>query len=165
MANDTEVKVHVKIDPKKIFKKIDKKRLEKLGKGVIDLVKDNTSKGISSVAGGSRRFEAYKDPTKYPGKNNPNGKKARPVNLKLKGDMLNSIKAQVRVTDGERTIEFYFDDVNQLIKYQANHRGENGIPSRKAFPIDQGEDFSKNVSKFIDDELHKIIGAAIIDES
>lgn len=149
MSGELKVTINLKLD--KNFKNALSKNFKVAGKNILEAIKENTSKGNSSVSGG--KFAPYKDPTKYPGKL----KSKTPVNLELSGKMLDSIRTNVTAGKEGVNIEFYFNSLKQLEKYIGNHRGENGIPSRKVFPIDKGEGFSQNIQKIIDKEFNKAV--------
>src|SRR3954464_7545395 len=84
----------------------------------IRLVKDFTSKGISSVLS-QRRFESYKDPASYPARAKPRV----PVNLFLSGDMLGALTfwmSSTGVTVGYR-------DQKQNAKALAHNEGTKNM--------------------------------------
>ena len=107
---------------------------------VIDEMKRFIRIGTSPVLG-VRRFDAYKDPKKYPG----NQKNQRPVNLELSGDMLNAITYKV-LKDG---IRIGIWDTEQRQKAETHMRGLNGVPQRKFMPIDSGDEFIISIQRII----------------
>lgn len=96
--------------------------------------------GTSPVLG-VRRFDAYKDPKKYPG----DKKNQRPVNLELSGDMLNAITYKV-LKDG---IRIGIWDEEQRQKANTHMQGLNGVPQRKFMPIDPGDEFIVSIQRII----------------
>lgn len=104
--------------------------------------------GTSPVLG-ARRFDAYKDKTKYPG----DKKMAKPVNLELSGDMLNAITHKV-IRGGVRIGIF---DKKQADKATTHIRGLNGVPQRKFMPVDDGDQFVISIQRAIRSLYVKII--------
>jgi hypothetical protein len=153
-----EINIKSDINASEIMRKIvTKELLQGVGETILNLVKKNTADGISSVEGGSRRFEAYKDVKKYPGKLKPQ----RPVNLFLTGKMTNALSVNIIIGGQVNKVEFYFDSVDELLKYETHHYGKNGVPSRKMFPVDRGENFSQAINLAINKELEKGIEKAV----
>jgi hypothetical protein len=75
------------------------------------------------------------------------GKKRSPVNLKLSGEMLDSIQA-VKTQNG---VEVFFTDE----KAQWHNEGvpQNNLPARRILPTNQGEEFNLNIFRRIMDAI------------
>lgn len=156
MATDFSVKFNFTAD--ELINKIKtKSQVKKVAKLLLKEIKLNTSKGISSVAGGSRRLQKYKDPDKYPA----NRKKARPVNLYLTGQMMKALTTQVVIEEDSFGINVFFNNLTETEKYITHHYGLHGVPSRKIIPIDDGEEFSKKVNRYIRNLFNDLIQRGI----
>lgn len=142
---------NIKLDPtqlkalkkklKDISNPIDNDTAKKAAKATREEMLDLISKGISPIKGNGR-FPAYKDAKKYPGKR----KSARPVNLKLSGDFLNSLQARVKkFKDGFGFVIGYFDNLSKL-KEQGHREGANKQRKRPSIPeIDKREQFAERI--------------------
>jgi phage gpG-like protein len=119
-----------------------------LGPAVIKELKDFVSKGVSPIEG-ERRFERYKDPTTYPG-----GEKNRvPVNLKLTGEMLNSITW--KPIEGGVLIEA--KDPKAIY----HHTGTANMAARPFIPMMPGQTFNQSITRTIRAIYNKAISAII----
>lgn len=83
------------------------------------------------------------------------GKKPRPVNLKLHGDFLKALRAEVTGTAGDYGIEIGFfpgsrdrKGVEAYLKEQGHREGANGQPERPIIPVGT-EDFAQTVQEVI----------------
>ena len=145
--------VKFNFDPKKLFKPT-RDQLKDFGNTIAYELIKNTMNGITSVAGEDRRFPAYKDPLKYPAGLKPQ----RPVNLTLKGDMLDDLDFDVILDNRGFGIRLFFSTDASATKYKSNHNAETGqAGKRKIIPINKGEKFSKSMEQFIQKELNKMI--------
>ena len=141
-------------DLKKSFAS-DKKRIGGL---LIELMKNTIKVGGSPVRGVGR-FIKYKDHTVYPA----NKKKRSPVNLWLNGDMLRSIKPDVR--GGKLFIGI--TDSEQAGKLMTIQRGQtkNGkvklAGPRPVFPLAEGSKFTvkimRDLTKWYKDLVQKAV--------
>jgi len=102
---------------------------------------------------GYGRFEDYKNPDKYPGTR----KSARPVNLRLTGDMLDEL--EFRSVSGNLVYGIHSDADNDIkIRANVHNNGErDDIPQRKFVPsADEG--FTSSVAL----ELRNLIKRQIL---
>lgn len=121
---------------------------ERLGQLMKDEVIDSVSQGISPVRG-EGRFEAYKNPKKYPGKR----KSSRPVNLSLDGSMLGAIAYSVNRAAQTLTFGYIYGGRNKL-KAETHNEGTQvakGIPQRKFIPTGETEEFIVSIQRKIVD--------------
>ena len=105
--------------------------------------------GTSPIEG-KGKFPRYKDPKRYPGKL----KKPTPVNLKLTGEFLDALTADVVQGDYGKAVEIYYAG-DQEVKEQGHREGSNGQPSRPTLPALKGEQFSARIRKLYTDILRK----------
>lgn len=138
------VKVTVKFDIEKELEQINSKIVkENVATEVIGLIRDFTAKGISPVKG-ERKFEAYKDPEKYPG----DRKNRVPVNLRLTGDMMGAL--DFWITSSSFFIGYKnYDDNYQ--KAEAHNYGTKHIPRRVFIPYEDGTEFNETIMRRIRD--------------
>ena len=124
-----KVKVTTKWDLVKyqndILKNSDK---ENLGLLVVDEIKSAMDRGQSPVRG-QGRFQAYKEPKKYPGKR----KQKRPVNLELTGALKNSITFK-KTKNGIEVGSFNGPEYAEV-----HNKGSDIIPRRPFIPLDKEE--------------------------
>lgn len=114
------------------------------------IIKDSILKGKSPVQG--KRFDGYSESYKEAIKDKRYvmfDKKQRPVNLKLSGEMLESIKVTANQKSGKIKIEF----TDQKAKWHNN--GSGNLPERRIFPK-PGEDWSRLIKNKIRDALKKV---------
>lgn len=135
---------------------IKKTHVNQIGKEVVKEMKDLISKGISPIRG-KERFPAYKraeDKSGYPnnvGKRFP-GKKKRPVNLTLSGDMLNALIFRAIGSGENISIEVGYFDEAEALKEKGHREGTNGQPKRPTIP--QGnEQFTVGIQTIAEDIL------------
>lgn len=79
------------------------------------------------------------------------GKKKSPVNLVLKGDMINSMKAYQTV----KGLMVYFTD--KKAEWHNDGVKENNLPARRLLPTNPGEDFNRNIKNRIIESLKKAV--------
>ena len=123
-----------------------------LGNIVVSEMKNLISKGISPIKG-MGRFPGYKNPDKYPG----DLKSKRPVNLKLSGQMLDSlsVKGTRKSADGTEIIIGYNNSEANL-KEQGHREGVKGQPKRPTIP--QGsEEIAVSIERKIIDYIRNIL--------
>ena len=139
-----------------IFRKIPERELKKIGDSTIEQMKSFIAKGISPIKS-IGRFQGYKNAGvkgKYPAnqiKIYPD-KKPRPVNLKLSGDFLKSLKAKVVPTGKNKTINISFDlSIDPLAEdKELGHRnGAGGQPKRPILP-DGNEELNVSIERMIE---------------
>ena len=105
-----------------------------LGDIVVSDMKDLISKGVSPIKGAGR-FERYKNSDKYPGDRKP----ARPVNLFLTGEFIDSLRYKSKkITEGLEVKVFYGTRLSNL-KEQGHREGANRQPKRPTIPNDSEE--------------------------
>lgn len=120
-----------------------------LGNLVVSEIKENIAKGISPVFK-ERRFEKYKDPSKYPG----NRKKRRPVNMYLSGDMLEALK--FRLGRGF-SITFGWFGGGLQTKKANNHNSGDTVPKRRLIPDEKNERFNASITRVINDYYGRVL--------
>lgn len=147
-----------------LMKKLTKQELIEVGNEVLELVRQDTLKGVSPIKGNGR-FPKYKDTSKYPGgKNSPTrrefpDKRARPVNLWLSGEFLSSLQAFTKTdwrnsTVGKLSYKLFigFKDRLSRKKEQGHREGVNGQPMRPIIP-EKSESFSRKYLLRLKDSL------------
>lgn len=110
-------------------------------------IKGLIKSGRSPVSGYGR-FEAYKDPNKYPGAKGSRLKPVRPVNLTLSGDMLAEYKAARNSYNSVKIGISESADFEIKQRAKANNLGLNGIPQRRFIP-QPGESFTISIMRTI----------------
>lgn len=124
---------------------LDRKTAQKLARRIIKEMKADIAKGINPITFGDRRFPAYKNPRKYPGRR----KGARPVNLKLTGAFLKSLQFQLErvARDNYDVVLGFFDSLSR--KKEEGHRdGANRQPKRPIIP-EGNERFNARIQDII----------------
>ena len=117
------------------FKREDAKAL---GEAVVDEMKSLISKGISPIKSVGRLpgylYQGKKG--KYPDsvKKKYPGKKQRPVNLTLTGDMLRALKSRVTKGKFSSAIEIGYFVEREAKKEQGHREGVHGQPPRPTIP-------------------------------
>lgn len=136
------VKVTVKLDSiDEIRRAVNSPRVKRrLAEEFIPEVKKFILRGISPVVG-ERRYQAYKNPDKYPGGRKPN----RPVNLRLSGDMLDAFTFRDRAGTGFELGWFGGKEG----KKASNHNNGDTVPERRLLPDREGERFNASLTRFI----------------
>jgi len=138
---------------KELKQPIDSKTAKEIGKMLISEIRAMTEKGISPVrdggVGGSARFTKYKNPKKYPG----DKKRQRPVNLRLTGDMMKSLKYDIvqNPKTGNDTDIYYSG--NNYLKERGHREGVHGQPKRVTIPK-ENEQFAVRILR----QIKKIYG-------
>ena len=137
-----------------------------LGDKTIREMKRMIRKGNSPVKG-ERRFKGYaaqrrEAKSDYPRGNKFKklGKRVRPVNLKLTGDMLSDLKWKSSRL-GKMKIGVLGDRFSEL-KARVHNEGERrDIPQRKFIPFEKGDQFAQTIQKKIKDIHEKRLNAII----
>ncbi len=138
----------------------------KLGLTIIGLMKKQIRKGNSPVKQ-EGRFKSYAAQRREAKSNYPRGKKfkrlgkrVRPVNLKLTGDMLSDLDWKSAGL-GKVKIGVLGDRFSEL-KSRVHNTGERrDIPQRKFIPFEQGDEFAQTIQKKIKDIHEKRLNAII----
>lgn len=136
-------------------KLIDKETVDKLNEEAVEEVKRFMAAGTSPVKN-KRRFPAYKDKNKYPGKL----KASRPVNLFLSGRLYESL-----IAAKTSAMSFYIGisslaEEEVKVYAKANNLGENKIPARRFIPI-KGEQFNVSIMRKIKDIIARRLAELI----
>lgn len=134
---------------------IDKKTMEEVGSIIVEQIQKETAKGRSPIAG-KGSFPAYKNPDKYPGTQKPH----TPVNLRLTGDMMDSLTHKA-VSDGDNySSEVFYSGRENDKKEQGHREGANKQPKRPTIPVGS-EKFTKQISdlyiKVIQERLFRVL--------
>jgi len=133
---------------RKLQAPIDQKTAKRLGGQVVREMKNLIKKGVSPIRGPGikTRFQAYKNPKRYPGKR----KNKRPVNLRLSGDFLHALEARlIEVKNNWVTVVGYFDN-DQADKEQGHREGANKQRKRPTIPNRRRkETFAARINKII----------------
>lgn len=139
-----------------VLSEFNKRDLKAVGNDVIKEMKDLISKGVSPIRQVGR-FEAYKNPEKYPKKviGRFPSKKQKPVNLSLSGNFLKSLNV-LSSNNGKLTIGFNSKLSEE--KEQGHRDGANGQRKRPIIPK-SGEEFAVSIQKIIIDEMVKRLNA------
>ena len=123
--------------------------LKNMGARVTSNMREMISKGISPIQG-KGRFPAYKDPSKYPGKQ----KAPRPVNLELSGDFLKSLYAKGK-TGKNPQIEIGYPP-DQALKEKGHRDGANGQKKRPTIP-ERNEKFAVSIVNDLIDDMSNAV--------
>lgn len=126
-----------------------------VGARAVSAMKDLISGGQSPIQG-KGRFPAYKNPEKYPGKKKPHS----PVNLRLTGEMLDSLGFVVLPEPGGKgfSVSIGYNSVQSTLKESGHREGVNGQPKRPTIPdATRGERFASSVL----DAMRKVVLDAI----
>ena len=141
---------------KDIKKPIDKETASEVGEVVVAEMKRLIATGQSPIKGAGR-FPKYKDPDKYPGKQ----KAKTPVNLKLGGELLDSLQHKPVTDPFGYAAEISYPDGLSEDKEKGHRKGTNGQPKRPSLPSKSGEDFVQviktKVTKVIRDRILSVL--------
>lgn len=135
------------------LRKLKNRDLKAIAEEIIHLMLENIKKGISPITG--KRFPAYKNPKRYPGKRKPK----RPVNLELTGEFLSALEFTVR-SGKNPTITIGFFDKENADKEKGHREGAGGQPKRPIIP-NSSESFSKKITIEITNEIADVLSRAI----
>lgn len=136
---------------------IDQKTGNQIGFVAVKEMKALIARGITPIRGGpvSGKFPAYKNKKKYPGKR----KSATPVNLKLTGEFLDSLKYKWdRLTNKIGRTLIFFDDEDQEAKEYGHRYGAKGQPKRPIMPF---QNAGEKLAATIDAKIAKILRARL----
>lgn len=143
---------------KKLKKSLSKINPDPMGRAIVKEMKDMIGKGISPIRG-KGRFPGYKDSYKKRIKKQRGefkGKRQRPVNLKLTGDMLDALKHKSK--KGKRAkLEIGYFDEDEAIKERGHREGANKQLKRPTVPLQRREQFAARIQRIIRLEVDKII--------
>jgi hypothetical protein len=127
--------------------KVEKETAREVGEAVVKEMLDQIGKGVSPIRG-EGRFPRYKNPKKYPADQKPKS----PVNLKLTGQMLDSLKFSVYSTRTGFGTEIQYSNQEAKLKEKGHRDGANGQPKRPTIPLKSlGETFSARIIRLIRD--------------
>lgn len=134
-----------------------KAELVELGDDFIEDMKSDIAKGISPIQGRGR-FPGYKNPENYPDqvRNRYANKRRRPVNLKLSGDFLKSLKSIVKSIGARNALFIGFNDRKSKLKEEGHRDGANGQLKRPIIP-EGSETFTPKLVKRFRDALVRAI--------
>lgn len=137
------VKVTVNFDLTRYLDQfMDSSTVERMGNAVVNRMKEIMASGQSPVRGYGR-FVAYKNPKRYPGKL----KTARPVNLKLTGEMYDGLSHR-RKTETSILVGMVqgSDERKEIAGY--HNAGASPVPMRRFIP-QRGEEFVVSIMRLI----------------
>lgn len=156
--------------PAKITKRLKALKLTELAKKpffkevereIPELIKETIQKGSSPVAKGGKdgtsgriRFEGYSDSYKKQiskGYHSDKGKKLRPVNLTLTGDMLRSLVAKA----GMKSVRIFFRD-SKAVYHNEKGAGKSKV-IRRLLPRDGQDSFNPSITRKLREILVKQI--------
>ncbi len=146
MAN---FKVKISKDFAKILREVKRKFSVNLPERLKAAIRFEVQEGRSPVRG--KRFEIYSDSYKRAirrGKYSTYGKRVRPINLKLSGKMMRSIK----IRDTAKGFTLFMSDA----KAKYHNEGTGKIPRRPIMPR-HNEQFSRRIDKLIEKDLEDIV--------
>jgi hypothetical protein len=160
---------------------ITRSEIDSIGKDVVSAMKAMISKGISPIAGAGR-FPEYKAASKakaarkeakargerapprtgypYSVQDKYPEKRERPVNLKLKGDFLESLDALASVGSQHIGLTIGFTDPLSIKKEQGHREGVGGQPSSPIIP-ENNERFTPAIEKILIDGFLGVIRRAV----
>jgi len=152
--------VKVRLDIRNKLKSLNSTRTNaQVADVVVDEMKKSIASGISPVRGVGR-FVSYKHKDRYPLDKKTQSefpqKAARPVNLRLSGDMLNALTAK-----SGSSIRVGIFDPDQAEKALNHQEGLNGVPERRFIPEARGEDFTVSIKRKIIDAYAKLVSEII----
>lgn len=131
LSRQFETVLRVEVKKRLDFRKTKKNNLARSSEVLRKALLKTIARGVSPITG--KRFDAYKDPKKYPG----NKKPPRPVNLKLSGDFLKSLRVKaVNVRRESIDYRVYFNKESSRKKEQGHREGAGGQPKRPIIPIE-----------------------------
>lgn len=147
------------IERKGLVKDIRKNSINKMKREIKPLIIDEILRGVSPVSKGGRkpqntggrvRYKAYSDSYKKQIEK-MSGKSIRPVNLKVTGNLLNSLKARLT----KKGLTLFFSDFKA--KYHDRQGAGKSKIIRRMLPSQKGEVFNKNISKTIFDIINNAV--------
>lgn len=143
VSRNIALKIAKRYNMDKIF---DKTTLDQIGKLVVAHMRADAAAGISPITGA--QYPAYKNARKYPGKRKP----ASPVNLRLKGAFLRTL----RFVSGKKpkgfAINIGFSTELSTLKERGHREGANRQPKRPLIPRGR-----QNFRKEILDKVRQLI--------
>lgn len=129
--------------------KLKSQSLQRIGDTLIAEIKQRIASGISPITG--KRFAAYKNPKRYPGKQKPK----RPVNLWLSGDFIKSLRIRVK-TGKNPMLTVYFTKELSEDKERGHRDGAKGQPKRPIIPVGR-EGFADGILVAVRQVFRKVI--------
>ncbi len=117
-----------------------------VGKELVKLIRGSALKGFSPIAG-KGKFPSYKPSYKraiqsgrFPGKS------VTPVNLKVSGDFLSSLKQKVTGSRAQRKIILFFTERLSDLKEKGHRKGANSQKKRPLLPLGN-EKFNRAINR------------------
>lgn len=142
MADGITVKINVNkalTDKLKALESpVDSSTAQQMGQATVEAMQEMIASGVSPIKG-KGRFPAYKNPKSYPGSKKPKS----PVNLRLRGDFLDSLTSSVKSDGGEKVAVVSYPS-DQADKERGHREGANAQPKRPTLPV-KGETFAEKV--------------------
>ncbi len=137
------------------------KDAEKLGKNVVETMKEMIASGVSPIGG--RKFQSYKksynDAIKK-GRYDGLGKYPTPVNLKLTGDFLDNLRFRIVDSGRNKVAEVGFFDKQSQLKEQGHREGANSQKKRPIIPIND-EKIARTLKKTLLSHYQELMVEAI----
>lgn len=149
------------------FELLQKKFRDTMAKTVGAKINDTIAQGRTPVKGGASRFQEYSASYKRQIEENDGvirgtdgrlntGKRVRPVNLFVSGDMLKSQKVEktpkgVAVSYSKRV------DGKNIAAVHNNGDPSRNLPARRILPTKRGEEFSREVKNHITGTAKKLV--------
>jgi hypothetical protein len=148
---ETRFKIDLKVF-EKLRKKLkdvrqpaDKSTAVRVGKSVVKAMRDTTASGNSPIRG-KGKFPPYKDPSKYPGKR----KGKTPVNLRLTGAFMKSLRFTTKKVKLGIQTSIGFSSKKSRDKEDGHREGVNKQPKRPIIPsVGRGERFSEKIQRIV----------------
>jgi hypothetical protein len=147
----------LEFDAGEFFANINKEFAKNVEKNIIPLIKETILKGQSPVKG--ERFQPYSDSYRKQirkGKYSQYGKKTRPVNLKLSGNMLSGFKVNPLKRGGVSIF-----NRKKLVKYHNDLGAGRSRVIRKFIPNERGQEFKPFIQNEINNQLEKAISKVL----
>lgn len=167
----TPSQAEIQREMKRAFQELERKGLNALSKSELDFLGNQVrskvvqviSQGQSPITGWPSRFPGYKNPEKYikSVKSNFPNKKARPVNLKLSGEFLDSLYIKGLKRGDENYLNVGFNGFENELKELGHREGVNGQPKRPIVPSESGEDYIAPIRRFLSEAFKTILQATL----
>lgn len=134
------------------LRRLKKRDIQDLMTDFVGKIKEEIGRGLSPLT--RKRFPAYKNPEKYPGRRKPHA----PVNLELTGDMLGDLSFKVAgaIAKKEVDVDFSYSTSKSRDKEEGHRKGVRGQPKRPSLPIGK-----ENFSTFLIKELEARFAALV----
>ena len=140
---------------------IDRKTAKDLGEWVVKGIRDLTASGTSTVREFGRKMPAYRGSYRrriirggFP------GKRLRPVNLRLTGKFMRSLKSRVKKSKGGFSPIVGYFNAKESAKEEGHRQGTNKQAKRPTLPT-SSESFHRAIEKMITKHLRDRLRAVI----